>query len=228
LNSNKTAILIFANSAKQERSNKRFNNSETLFKALNKQTITKVKRSGLPYFHFSEKEQIGSTFGERYTNAIEFVYNQGFENIITIGNDTPLLQTSQLIETAAELEEHPIVLGPSRDGGYYLMGLNKSLFDAGTFLKLPWQTSLLTQSISKLLSAKQIKVVFLKVLQDIDTVIDVKTLINSSRKLSSTLISILLSIVPSEKIISQKLYFFVSSFQKENYFNKGSPLLLHL
>ena len=228
MNSNKTAILIFANSAKKESSDKRFNKSEALFDTLNKQTIAKVKRSGLPYFHFSEKEQIGSTFGERYTNAIQFVYNQGFENIITIGNDTPHLQTRQLIKTAQELKDNPIVLGPSRDGGYYLMGLHKSQFNAETFLKLPWQTSGLTQSISRLLSAKKINVVFLKVLQDIDTINDVKTLINSFSNLSKTLISILLAVVTSEKAIIQKIHSLVSSFQKENYFNKGSPVLLHV
>ncbi|MFC7358060.1 DUF2064 domain-containing protein [Jejudonia soesokkakensis] len=222
-----TAILIFANSAKQESSDKRFTNSEALFEALNKQTIAKVKRSGLPYFHFSEKEQQGASFGERYTNAIQFVYDQGFDNIITIGNDTPHLQTSQLVKTAQALETNPIVLGPSRDGGYYLMGLHKSQFNTETFLKLPWQTSQLTQSISRLLSAKKINVVFLQVLQDIDSVSDVKVLIDSFRKFSEKINALLLSIITSEKSIVQKIYFLLPSFQKENYFNKGSPLQLH-
>lgn len=156
------------------------------------------------------------------------MYDQGFENIITIGNDTPHLQTAQLVKTAHELEKNPIVLGPSRDGGYYLMGLHKSQFNAETFLKLPWQTSQLTQSISRLLAAKKIKVLFLQVLQDIDTVSDIKVFIDSFRKLSKTIITLLLSVVASERKVIQNTSSFISSFQKKNYFNKGSPALLHL
>jgi len=108
------------------------------------------------------------------------------------------------------------------------MGLHKSQFNAETFLKLPWQTSHLTQRISRLLSSKKSKVVFLKVLQDIDTISDVKMLIDGFKKLSSTIMAILCAVIASEKIIIQKIDFFISSFQEENYFNKGSPVLLHL
>jgi hypothetical protein len=62
----KTAILIFANSAKHEGHQKSFRKSVALFKELNRQTIQKVKKTKLPFFIFSEKEQSGSNFGERY------------------------------------------------------------------------------------------------------------------------------------------------------------------
>ncbi|AFL80176.1 hypothetical protein Aeqsu_0668 [Aequorivita sublithincola DSM 14238] len=224
----KTAILIFANSAQQEAVNKPFRKSSAIFDVLNKQTLQKVKRSKLPYFLISEEEQKGETFGERYTNAIQFVYDQGFENVITVGNDTPQLQTSQLIETAKKLEENPIILGPSKDGGYYMMGLNKSQFNLETFLNLPWQTSQLTKHISRLLSARKIKIVFLKMLTDIDNISDAKSVLNDFRNISSALRKILLSLFSSEKIIiSYSPFFFQNSSEEINY-NKGSPLLLHI
>ena len=222
----KTAILIFANSAHQEAVNKPFCKSSALFDLLNKETIQKVKRSGLPYFLFSEEEQIGETFGERYTNAIQFVYDQGFENVITIGNDTPQLQTSQLIETARKLEDTPIILGPSKDGGYYMMGLNKSQFNFESFLNLPWQTSQLTKHISRLLAVQKIKIVFLKMLTDIDSISYIELVLNGFRNIGYTLKKILLSLFSSEKNTISFSPLFFQNTSKENHFNKGSPVFI--
>ncbi len=197
-----------------------------LFDELNRQTIAKVQKTGLPYFLFSENEQVGTTFGERYTNAIQSVYDKGFENVITIGNDTPHLQTAQLLKTVKYLETQKIVLGPSKDGGYYLMGLHKSQFNVNTFLKLPWQTTRLTQSIARLVSAKKIQVIFLKVLQDIDNVSDVSLLLDSFEKLSKTILQILRAIISKGAQVFSNYLFTTTSFQKRSPFNKGSPLLL--
>ena len=227
MNIKKTAILIFANSAQQEALNKPFSKASILFDEFNKKTLQKVKRSGLPFFLYSEEKQIGSSFGERYTNAIQYVYDQGFENVITIGNDTPQLQTSQLIETAKKLEENPIVLGPSKDGGYYLMGLNRSQFNVETFLKLPWQTSQLIKQISHLFSLRKIKILFLKTLNDIDTIADIKSVLDTFRKIDPFLKKILLSLFSSEKITFLYTSFFFQNTLKEIHFNKGSPLSLH-
>ena len=90
-----TAILIFANSAEFEAVQKPFRSSETLFDALNEQTIKIVEKTGLPYFHFSEKNQYGATFGERFANAIQSIYDKGFQTVITIGKR----HTSSAIQT---------------------------------------------------------------------------------------------------------------------------------
>lgn len=108
-----TAILIFAQSAERESKLKLFLKSEVLFSELNKHTLSTVEKSGLPYFHFSEKEQNGPTFAERYVNAIQSVYDQGYDTVITIGNDTPQLTTKHLHHTVEKLQECPIVLGPT-------------------------------------------------------------------------------------------------------------------
>ena len=143
-----------------------FKNQRLYLANLTNKPSRKVKKTGLPYFHFSEKEQQGNSFGERYIHAIQSVYNKGFENIITIGNDTPHLQTRHLVETAEKLQNNPIVLGPSKDGGYYLMGLRKSHFDTALFLKLPWQTSSLNRKILLLLC--NLKIFKLEWLANID------------------------------------------------------------
>ena len=87
MNTNKTAILIFANSAAKEVERKEFLSTE-IFSALNKQTLKKAKKSKLPYFVVSEKEQIGISFGERFTNAIDLIFKKGFDNVIYSGVTT--------------------------------------------------------------------------------------------------------------------------------------------
>ncbi|SFC83775.1 DUF2064 domain-containing protein [Algibacter pectinivorans] len=223
---NKTAILIFANSAEKEIISKSFL-AKQLFETLNAQTIKIAKKTGLPYFVYSEHEQVGFSFGERFTNAIQSVYNKGFDQIITIGNDTPHLTTKHLLKTAKKLETSAIVLGPSTDGGFYLMGLKKTLFHKNTFLKLPWQTSSLNRSISKISASKQIKIYYLEVLTDIDTVSDISIVLNNFKAISKTIKSFLIQSLYIKQGIStfQNITFINHILQL--FFNKGSPALLH-
>lgn len=224
---NKTAILIFANSAEKEILSKSFLN-RNLFDALNAQSITIAKKTGLPYFHYSETEQIGNSFGERFTNAIESIYNKGFDAIITIGNDTPHLTSNHILTTVKKLQKHDLVLGPSTDGGFYLMGLKKAQFNKTFFLKLPWQTTTLNRSISKLTNANKAAICYLQLLTDIDAATDIKFVINSFKKLSLAIKTLLLqSLLITKNTIT---YYFIvfKTFILNHPFNKGSPAQLHL
>ena len=196
-----------------------------LFEALNKPAVKTVKKTGLPYFIYSEEKQIGSNFGERFTQSIQEIYALGFENIITIGNDSPHLTATHILEANQHLKENPIVLGPSADGGFYLMGLKKSHFNPDSFLKLPWQTEALTSSILRLVHAKKIEAILLDRLQDLDSVADIEALLQSQKSLHYTIGQLLLNAL--EKSFSLPLIqpFWVETFHARNYFNKGSPVL---
>ncbi|WP_299228380.1 DUF2064 domain-containing protein [uncultured Psychroserpens sp.] len=222
----KTAILIFANSAHFEAKQKPFRYSETLFESLNTQTLKIVEQTGLPYFHYSEKNQIGTTFGRRFTNAIQSIYDKGFETIITIGNDTPHLKTEHINKAEKQLELNDIVLGPSNDGGFYLMGLKKSCFDMSSFLELPWQTSRLNSCINRLLTIQNIKFSYLEVLSDIDTFSDVKFIINSFKGLSRSIKQFLLVFLSIKKEIIKPLLLIIEIKIQTKLFNKGSPFKL--
>lgn len=228
MNSNKTAILIFANSGQQEAFTKPFNSSAVLFDELNNHTLKKVKATHFPYFHITEKEQVGNSFAERFTNAIKFVYAKGFENVISVGNDTPHLKTGHILKAAQQLKTDDIVLGPSLDGGFYLMGLKKSLFNVETFLKLPWQTSRLSQSIYRLIEANDIRLFKLEVLSDLDTISDIKLILDSSKYICSSLKKLLLYFISGLKhIVFSYASFFENTFENRQ-FNKGSPILIHI
>ncbi|WP_452221788.1 TIGR04282 family arsenosugar biosynthesis glycosyltransferase [Lacinutrix salivirga] len=222
---NKTAILIFAHSAEFEATQKPFQSSQMLFNALNAQTLKVVEKTGLPYFLSSEKNQTGSTFGERFTNAIQSVYNKGFDNVISIGNDTPHLQTNHILKALHQLAQNDIVLGPSKDGGFYLMGLKKSYFNVETFLKLPWQTTALRQRISKIVTSQNINVLYLEMLSDIDTLSDVKTIIDSFRLISKNIAKLLQLCLCLKKKIIKYFNISIKISPQTLLFNKGSPFL---
>ncbi len=223
-----TAILIFAHSAAQEFERKPFAKNTVLFEALNKETLTKVKKTGLPYFHFTEKEQFGDTFGERFVNAIQEVYEKGYKNVITIGNDSPQLKTSHLLEANKQLELGKTVLGPTFDGGFYLMGLQKSTFDASLFERLPWQRFGLFNRISQLFENSNSNLFRLPVFEDIDTEKDAVKLLSFFKSISITILDILRAL--EEKVLSlfrMRIFTYFELFTSL-LFNKGSPLVLPL
>jgi glycosyltransferase A (GT-A) superfamily protein (DUF2064 family) len=220
----KTAILIFANSAEKEATLKPFLHSKELFEQLNSQTLKIVKKTGLTYFLYSEKEQVGNNFGERFTNAIESVYNKGFDCVITIGNDTPHLTTKHILKTVEKLQKDDFVLGPSIDGGFYLMGLNKNCFNLETFLNLPWQSSKLNNSICKLLTSKKLKITYLEFLKDIDLQYDITSIFNNYQSLVKAIKVLLIKHIFLVKKIYFNTHTIFKSHRVDVFFNKGSPL----
>ncbi len=97
---------------------------------LYRSTLAKIKRSGLPVIFSDESNQSGNSLGWKLANSFQQAYHEGFENVIAVGDDTPGLQTSHLLEAARSLESGQMVLGPSEDGGLYLLGLRKAHFNA--------------------------------------------------------------------------------------------------
>jgi len=118
---NKTAILIFARSIKEELKHKPFLAQNSLISELHNTTINTAKQTGLPVLICNETSQTGRNFGERYTNAIEHIFNIGYSNVITIGNDCPELKLEHIINTKKALHHQKIGIGGTYDGGFYLI-----------------------------------------------------------------------------------------------------------
>jgi hypothetical protein len=221
----KTAILIFAHTAEYEAKVKPFQYSKEVFESLNQRTLELVKKTNLPYFVVTEKEQIGSTFGERFTHAIESVYDLNYDSVIVIGNDTPHLTANQLTSANRKLGASDIVFGSSIDGGFYLLGIKREHFDANLFLKLPWQSQILNSTLTKYFKVNAIKVAYLEKLRDIDSLQDIKKLFNSFKTVYGNLFQLFLIIFSKiKKTIYQIEVSPVFLFQS-NFGNKGSPYL---
>lgn len=224
----KTAILIFAQSAQKEAADKPFKNAKQIFTQLNKHTLSIVKKSKLPYFRITEEGQTGVSFGERLTNAIQSVYDKGYDNVIAIGNDTPHIQVHHILDTAKKLATHSLILGPSKDGGFYLIGLHKSQFEPTQFLQLPWQTNTLVKELLHryTLIEDQTQAHLLTTLEDIDVVIDINTIIVGLHTIGNRKLRQLLEAsISTIHIITTKTSVFIDTFSKNRYYNKGSPRL---
>jgi rSAM/selenodomain-associated transferase 1 len=85
--------------------------------------------------------QNGETLGERLINAAAELLNNGFESVCLINSDSPTLPAKILITASSLLaqEGDRVVLGPSQDGGYYLIGLKRP--HRHLFERIAWSTA---------------------------------------------------------------------------------------
>jgi rSAM/selenodomain-associated transferase 1 len=84
--------------------------------------------------------QRGETLGERLINAASELLNKEFDSVCLINSDSPTLP-SKILKTATTLlaqNGDRVVLGPSQDGGYYLIGLNRP--HRNLFQRIAWST----------------------------------------------------------------------------------------
>jgi len=222
---NTTAILLFANSSQKETQHKAIVGGEKLFSYFNAQILEKVQKTGLPYYIYSEKEQQGTTFGERFSNAITELFSKGFTQIISVGNDTPSLEANDIVKAHHDLQQNDVVLGPATDGGIYLLGIHKKQFNKVAFEKLPWQTRNLRTAFQQSLAQEGLQVKLQRTLKDIDQQKDVLWFYKRLQLVSETFKTILQIIIKKIQSVCLHLTFDIATFYTKLLFNKGSPLL---
>lgn len=71
--------------------------------------------------------QVGSDLGERMYHAIEEVLQKGYKSCILFGSDIPSIQTKDVESAFSILEDQDVVFGPTKDKGYYLVGMHEPL-----------------------------------------------------------------------------------------------------
>ena len=119
---------------------------------------------------FEKKLQKGADLGERMQQAFETAFDRGYKKVLIIGSDLFELTSTLIISALEALERYDISIGPSLDGGYYLLGM-KELHPA-VFKNKKWGTnSVLKNTLQDL---KQQNVKLLEALNDIDTFEDLQ------------------------------------------------------
>jgi rSAM/selenodomain-associated transferase 1 len=130
--------------------------------------------------------QKGKELGERMRNGFTEAFEMGHKRVVLIGSDIPDLPLEFVEEAFASLKKKDAVIGPSFDGGYYLIGFKDKTFLPQVFEGMAWGTKRVFEDTMKVLKRLDQGVHTLKPLRDIDTIEDLKHLdIETSLNLSS-------------------------------------------
>jgi rSAM/selenodomain-associated transferase 1 len=124
--------------------------------------------------------QRGGDLGQRMAYVFEDVFRLGVESAVLIGSDLPDLPAGLLREALGALrrQKDGVVLGPASDGGYYLIGMNRSRPEL--FAEIDWSTGRALAQTLDILKAQNATVVLLPEWTDVDTAADLHRLIGGA------------------------------------------------
>jgi rSAM/selenodomain-associated transferase 1 len=123
-------------------------------------------------FHFIS--QPPGDLGQRLASVTNTCFEQGASKVLVIGTDSPTLPKQILDDAFDALDEHDVVLGPSFDGGYYLIGLKAtcpSLFEG-----IAWSTDAVAMQTVKAAQHAGLNLSLLPFWYDVDTFEDLRFL----------------------------------------------------
>jgi len=224
-----TAILFFSRTATEEAAAKTFDpqigtkGNEAIASRLIEQGLAISQKTPFPVFTCFSPNQKGQTFGERLANAVEPVFQKGFQKVIAIGNDCPTLTASSLLQANRQLDQKSLVLGPANDGGVYLIGISSDAYSRKAFINLPWETSQLQDGWKSYASSQQAIISWLESQQDIDVPADFNNVLNklhSSSRLKRQLLHIIASYKPNFLWVTTS---FCTNFHKRNLSLRAPP-----
>lgn len=118
--------------------------------------------------NFDLVPQRGEAFGDRLTSATEDLLRLGFESLCLIDSDSPTVPPAAFAEAVDVLSqtEDAVVLGPSDDGGYYLIGLKK--LHRSLFCGITWSTERVLEETVQRAGELNLKVHLLPTWYDVD------------------------------------------------------------
>jgi rSAM/selenodomain-associated transferase 1 len=126
--------------------------------------------------------QIGCNLGERLKHGFVEAFSREFQCVLALASDIPDLPVDVLLKACEALETEDVVIGPSPDGGYYLIGFQRTTFLSKTFEGITWSSDkVLNETISQLKMAGR-SVRFLPLWSDVDTYEDLQALIRRGTK----------------------------------------------
>jgi len=109
------------------------------------------------------------------TNSKKILSHQIQNPILLIGTDLPSISHFELIQALQILKHKDMVLGPSNDGGYWLIGLSNKLLNplcSWPFSGICWGSDKVLQKTIRLASSNQINYQLLQNKNDLDNIMD--------------------------------------------------------
>lgn len=110
--------------------------------------------------------QVDGDLGVRMEEAIRTAFGEA-DRVCVVGTDAPGVDRGRVADAFQRLDEHDLVVGPARDGGYYLLGLRRPA--PALFRDIPWSTPTVLERTLQRAAAAGLSVDLLPELVDVDT-----------------------------------------------------------
>ena len=125
--------------------------------------------------HLRAAPQSGGDLGRRMASALDDAFGRGADRVLILGSDAPTLPDRALAEAVDR--RGTVSLGPADDGGYYLVGLDRSMWPRARpmFRGIPWSTRAVLAVTRERLTRIGLRVELLRRWYDIDRIEDLRT-----------------------------------------------------
>ncbi|GAB5562536.1 MAG: TIGR04282 family arsenosugar biosynthesis glycosyltransferase [Synoicihabitans sp.] len=114
--------------------------------------------------------------GMRLNFAMSEAFSRGAHAVMLIGGDCPELRRAQFEQARDELQSHDVVMGPSLDGGYYLLASDQPRGEL--FENVAWSTAEVAPRTREIIAEQGWRHSELAELGDVDTLADWEKLRN--------------------------------------------------
>ena len=135
------------------------------------------KELGIKKFNLQGEGCLGEKMKRQIIINKKYCAQNKIKNIIFIGTDLPDLCHLDLINTIKELKQNDLILGPSNDGGYWLIGLSAKIISNHLnlpFINIRWSKENVLQKTIDNFSSVKLKYKFLDKKIDIDKIVDIE------------------------------------------------------
>ena len=135
------------------------------------------RKLGIKKFNLQGKGCLGEKMKKQIIVNKKFCTKNKIKNIIFIGTDLPDLCHLDLLNTLRELEQNDLILGPSNDGGYWLIGLSAKIISKHLhlpFINIKWSKENVLQNTIDNFESTKLRYKFLNNKIDIDTINDIE------------------------------------------------------
>lgn len=131
--------------------------------------------------HHQYLPQEGADLGERMDHAFRKAFSEGVSRAVLIGSDIPDLPPALLQDAVGRLDRTGAVIGPARDGGYYLIGFRSDAFFPEIFRGPEWSSDTVFRTTLQIFERARQQVSLLTPWRDVDTIDDLYDLMNRNR-----------------------------------------------
>ena len=132
---------------------------------------------GIKKFNLQGRGCLGEKMKRQILINKKYCFHNKIRNIIFIGTDLPDLCHLDIINTIERLKKNDLILGPSTDGGYWLIAFSEKILSNYLhlpFINIKWSNENVLQNTIKNLSSLDLRYGFLHKKTDLDTISDIE------------------------------------------------------